>query len=296
MQWPIPHAADPRRRRASRSATAPAPELPDRARLRRQPPRADPGRVGHDARHDVRLERLPGRRQVVADRDAVPVVRPDATEEVLSAAVAGGVPVAVRDHRRTRRSRCRRPTRSGRATVIPQPYAPINGDAGDASTVELEWSVVGAPDQVDHRAPCRPPPPAAGARLRGDDGRRAARPRRRARAADDRHEGGADRAADGGLSRWPRAGCRGPRAARAGAGSRASCSTDIDDARRQRVRRRRRPGRRAGPRAGAAPHRARWPASVDADRASDGAAVGIGGPASPTPAGSSSAAPAAAPT
>jgi hypothetical protein len=29
--------------------------------------------------------------------------------------------------------------------VIPQPYSPINGDAGDASTVELEWSMDGAP-------------------------------------------------------------------------------------------------------------------------------------------------------
>ena len=29
--------------------------------------------------------------------------------------------------------------------LIPQPYAPINGDAGDASTVELEWSLDGAP-------------------------------------------------------------------------------------------------------------------------------------------------------
>jgi hypothetical protein len=29
--------------------------------------------------------------------------------------------------------------------VIPQPHAPINGDAGDASTVDLEWSVIGEP-------------------------------------------------------------------------------------------------------------------------------------------------------
>ena len=29
--------------------------------------------------------------------------------------------------------------------VIPKPYSPINGDAGDASTVELEWSLDGAP-------------------------------------------------------------------------------------------------------------------------------------------------------
>jgi len=29
--------------------------------------------------------------------------------------------------------------------AIPQPWSPINGDAGDASTVELEWSIVGEP-------------------------------------------------------------------------------------------------------------------------------------------------------
>jgi hypothetical protein len=29
--------------------------------------------------------------------------------------------------------------------LIPQPYSPINGDAGDASTVELEWSLVAEP-------------------------------------------------------------------------------------------------------------------------------------------------------
>jgi len=30
-------------------------------------------------------------------------------------------------------------------SLIPKDYSPINGDAGDASTVELEWSVDGAP-------------------------------------------------------------------------------------------------------------------------------------------------------
>ena len=29
--------------------------------------------------------------------------------------------------------------------VIPQPYSPINGDAGDASEVEIEWSIDGEP-------------------------------------------------------------------------------------------------------------------------------------------------------
>jgi hypothetical protein len=68
----------------------------------------------------------------------------DATEEVLSAAVAFGDPVAFsiagyRDQ----------PVGPGNPAwtglVIPQPYSPINGDAGDASTVELEWSLAGAP-------------------------------------------------------------------------------------------------------------------------------------------------------
>src|SRR4029077_4591866 len=29
--------------------------------------------------------------------------------------------------------------------AIPPPWSPIHGDAGDASTVELEWSIVGEP-------------------------------------------------------------------------------------------------------------------------------------------------------
>lgn len=69
---------------------------------------------------------------------------PDATEEVLSAAVEGGVPVAfLIVPRRDEAVSATNPSWGG--TVIPQPYSPINGDAGDASTVELEWSVVGAP-------------------------------------------------------------------------------------------------------------------------------------------------------
>ena len=30
-------------------------------------------------------------------------------------------------------------------TVQPAPYSPINGDAGDVSTVELEWAVIDGP-------------------------------------------------------------------------------------------------------------------------------------------------------
>lgn len=69
---------------------------------------------------------------------------PDATEEVLSAAVDGGVPVPfeVIGYRDAVVS-ADNPVWSG--LLIPQPYAPINGDAGDASEVELEWSLVGEP-------------------------------------------------------------------------------------------------------------------------------------------------------
>ena len=66
-------------------------------------------------------------------------------EEVLSAAVLAGVPVAfeVAGYRDAAAGTATNPTWTGE--VIPQPYAPINGDAGDASTIELEWSVVGDP-------------------------------------------------------------------------------------------------------------------------------------------------------
>lgn len=69
---------------------------------------------------------------------------PDATEEVLSAAVDGGVPVPfeVQGYRDQPVS-LTNPAWSG--MVIPQPYSPINGDAGDASEVDLEWSIVGEP-------------------------------------------------------------------------------------------------------------------------------------------------------
>ena len=72
---------------------------------------------------------------------------PEATEEVLSAAVAGGVPVAfsVMGYR-DQPVGPTNPEWSG--LLIPQPYSPINGDAGDASTVELEWSVVGEPTRT----------------------------------------------------------------------------------------------------------------------------------------------------
>ena len=69
---------------------------------------------------------------------------PDATEDVLSAILASGENAffEVMGYRDQPVSDTN-PAWTGE--VIPQPYSPINGDAGDASTVELEWSIVGAP-------------------------------------------------------------------------------------------------------------------------------------------------------
>lgn len=69
---------------------------------------------------------------------------PDGTEEVLSAAVAGGVAVPFEViANRTQPVSATNPSYSG--DVVPQPYSPLNADAGDASTVELEWAIVGEP-------------------------------------------------------------------------------------------------------------------------------------------------------
>lgn len=70
-----------------------------------------------------------------------------ATEEVLSAAVASGEPVDFEViGYRSRAVGADNPKWTGQ--VIPQPYSPINGDAGDSSAVEIEWSVVGEPVKV----------------------------------------------------------------------------------------------------------------------------------------------------
>jgi hypothetical protein len=67
-----------------------------------------------------------------------------ATEEVLSAAVDGGVPVDFLIlPRKSDAPSATNPVWSGQ--VIPQPYSPINGDAGAESTIDLEWSLVGPP-------------------------------------------------------------------------------------------------------------------------------------------------------
>jgi hypothetical protein len=67
-----------------------------------------------------------------------------ATEDVLSAAVAGGVPVDFEIiPYKSQPVSATNPSWSGQ--VVPAPYAPINGDAGAESTIDLEWAVVGEP-------------------------------------------------------------------------------------------------------------------------------------------------------
>jgi hypothetical protein len=67
-----------------------------------------------------------------------------ATEATLSAAVAHGgpVPFEVIGYK-TKMVSVTNPMWSGMCN--PKPYAPINGDAGAASEISLEWGVVGAP-------------------------------------------------------------------------------------------------------------------------------------------------------
>lgn len=69
---------------------------------------------------------------------------PDATDEVLRAALALGTPTPYEIiPYKSRPVSATNPKFTG--YVIPQPYSPINGDAGAESTVELEWSCTGAP-------------------------------------------------------------------------------------------------------------------------------------------------------
>jgi hypothetical protein len=72
----------------------------------------------------------------------------DATEDVLSSAVTaykadGTLPTFEILPYKTRPVAADNPSWTGE--LIPQDYSPINGDAGDASTVELEWSLSGEP-------------------------------------------------------------------------------------------------------------------------------------------------------
>ena len=86
----------------------------------------------------------PGRHQVDAGATLYQSFDVDATEEVLSAAVAAGLPSPFElIGYKTPPVSATNPKWTG--FVSPQPYAPINGDAGDASEVEIEWSVTTGP-------------------------------------------------------------------------------------------------------------------------------------------------------
>jgi hypothetical protein len=71
---------------------------------------------------------------------------PEATEEVLSAAVESGgpVPFEIIPYKSQPISET---NPAWRGTVQPAPYSPINGDAGDVSTVDLEWAVLDGPNK-----------------------------------------------------------------------------------------------------------------------------------------------------
>lgn len=76
----------------------------------------------------------------------------DATEDTLSAAVDGGVPVPFEIlGYKSQPVSASNPAWTG--FVIPQPYSPINGDAGDASSIDLEWSLDGPPTKSIIPAP-----------------------------------------------------------------------------------------------------------------------------------------------
>ena len=67
-----------------------------------------------------------------------------ATEEVLSALVDAGLPAAFTIiPYGSQPVGPTNPSWSGEA--IPVPYAPINGDAGEQSTIDIEWSLTGPP-------------------------------------------------------------------------------------------------------------------------------------------------------
>jgi hypothetical protein len=75
-------------------------------------------------------------------------LEPGATEDILSQAVEAdtAVPFEIVPYK-SKPVGPDNPSWSG--MVIPQPYSPINGDAGDASTIDLEWSVVGQPTKSE---------------------------------------------------------------------------------------------------------------------------------------------------
>jgi hypothetical protein len=63
------------------------------------------------------------------------------TNEVLTAAVEGGVPVPFTVTPSSAPVSATNPEYTGE--VVPQPFTPLSGDVGDASSVDLEWSIVG---------------------------------------------------------------------------------------------------------------------------------------------------------
>lgn len=67
---------------------------------------------------------------------------PDGTNEVLTAAVTAGVPVPfVVIPSAAAAVSATNPAFTGE--LIPQPFTPISGDVGDASSFDLEWSIQG---------------------------------------------------------------------------------------------------------------------------------------------------------
>lgn len=67
---------------------------------------------------------------------------PDGTNEVLTAAVEGGVPVDFKVIPSAGKPvSATNPLFYGQ--LIPQPFAPLSGDVGDASSFDFEWSIVG---------------------------------------------------------------------------------------------------------------------------------------------------------
>ena len=120
-----------------------------------------PDVIGHDPDDHVRREGLPGRRSSGRwwPRSTSPSTA-DATEEVLSAAVALGTRDALPDRARASDEPISATNPAWQGDVIPQPYPPINGDAGD---VVHDRAGVGAgrPAGQDHHAADRPWPPSA---------------------------------------------------------------------------------------------------------------------------------------
>jgi hypothetical protein len=66
---------------------------------------------------------------------------PEGTNEVLTAAVEGGIPVPFTVTASSDVVSATNPQYTG--DLIPQPFTPISGDVGDASSFDLEWSISG---------------------------------------------------------------------------------------------------------------------------------------------------------